>query len=1722
MRWTFPGSRERCRKEAVWKPYKPPRTGGPFLPQEPLRFGRRAGLGWGGSPFKERKVLACRQVPSRVLTLLGKSSPQGVCGDRKKQKENKRARRPFRTRRAGCGKERKERREEEKEKERTTGRERSREAQRWGKAEKEEKTRKRRPRPWDGKQPASQTERVAPEDGWRKSFFKPRCGRCGVLGRWFIRPPGLHLCVGRIGPQHRGDDEPSVVKDGLWTSQRKIGGYKRWYLEEDEGPKQEGTGHRRSEEDQWTAAGNSRAARSCPEGKQEEEERQTKWKLKGKGSGSAAKRKEEEKEGRGSIRRWGELRREQQLGGEFLGIRTVSSPSAEEPEKPREGFEVAGGTCPASLGSISFGGDLRKQPRDGRSEDGHVLQPVDQAIPPNYVAGHEGASSSCDLSGRAEEWTPRDVGGQLGLEISGHPLGGERGRLEGSPVLRAPPVGADGKRPNIAAAASPEARQCGGEEPRKRRLQPLAAAGRSVAEAGRPGERQGQRRKRKGQERKRMEGSRIPMVARKRKLGKQRLLVGQGEREERTKRGGGQKGREVRGEENEERSYKRSEEAPHRMRGYEGLLMVVDSAPNLKAAGCLLVWLLVHCRASVRDLGRWTGLDKIFLGKDAGGTAVHRFQEKGIFPVRLGGYSIFLAELEAVRFSEAATMEFAEKNGHTAWCILSVQYLNFMAGCPGILPQKWRAIDRKCCSEVGSCVTRTLKQDETVIRRLSEVEKELSSRFLSYTGEEIPKLERLTLRQVLPSLPPEGHGGAIPARNWVEGRSRSFLDHPGDCVCQDVGQKLPKLQARMHIQDGEELNLALELVRKGICSWTPEAEVLRYRGEMVLNGMFGVPKDSLLPTGEKVLRLIMNLIPSNSVMVQLEGAVKELPGVCQYMSVVLDEGQRLSFSQSDMTSAFYLFGLPPQWRKYLCFNLRASGSAIGLAEKGTVYLSCAVLPMGWASAVAVMQEISQSLLYGGGLPARSQVTRLKSLPGWLSEVVKEGQQKKRVWWHVYLDNFFCGEKLGKAEEAEASQVLHAKAELAWSDAGVLSSTKKRVSDADCVDELGARFDSEAKLLGSSGGRLIGLVQTTLFVIGRYQVPPKWLQVVAGRWVHVLQFRRLGMSTMQMVWKWIGKRRIGPQGVLDSRREMLMLCLGCCLFHTHLGAQVGEVVSASDASGRGGAVGSATKLTPEGSDFLRCLKAQSEGEDVVKVPCLVVSMFNGIGGAFRCYDVLGVEPTAMISYDTCSRANRVVSRRWPHAELKQDVQDITEAEVRSWYFRFPLILAIHLWAGFPCVDLSSAKFGRQNLEGRESRLFFEILRVIRIIRQIFGTHFDLKFFVENVASMDRAAAEQISTALGVRPFRVQSSDAVPISRPRLCWTNEKLKNLPGLTLVDKDYYIEVVAKAEYPRMDQWLRDDSSWPGGSEGAVLPTCMKCIKRLRPPPRPAGLDRTDSDCRSRWVCDQYRYPPYQYKQEYIFWSPAGWRLCEASERELLHGYGFGHTLLCMSASDIKRDPQEYEDARCTLLGDSFSIFSFVIFPWSALADVLPQFTYSHLARRMGLAPGCITNILKEIPLQRRLAYGYASDQNENIQDLTSLLLGKANHTGSDIRITTGQVMVPRAFPRQSASADWWHWKVNFTCHWKQKEHINALELRSIILALQWRVRHLGNLDCRLLHLTDSYVNMSIISKGRTSSVMLARLLRKLAALCLGFSLFPFLIHVESTENPTDEGSRL
>lgn len=365
-----------------------------------------------------------------------------------------------------------------------------------------------------------------------------------------------------------------------------------------------------------------------------------------------------------------------------------------------------------------------------------------------------------------------------------------------------------------------------------------------------------------------------------------------------------------------------------------------------------------------------------------------------------------------------------------------------MHGCRSVPCGKWRKSDRTAILNVQASVARVLHLDTETQQSANQVEKELSSRFISYTGEEVAKMEPLTFDQVIPALPPEGHGGSISILDWTKGRTRSFLTKPAECVVLDEGQKLPKLQAKVHIVAEDRVSVANLLVERNICAWVELESVFKFRGTMVLNGMFGVAKGSQLDDGRRHLRVIMNLIPSNSIMSQLTGCVHELPGISQYMSITLGENETLSLCQSDMTSAFYLFELPKQWRPFLAFNLVVDGREIGKTWGRQYALACCVLPMGWASAVSVMQEARQLMLERHGLPNSARVTRTRPLPVWVTAVLGEPKERQKAWFHVYLDNFFAGERtfLGEKEVAE----VHEPAEAAWNAAGVVSSGKKRV------------------------------------------------------------------------------------------------------------------------------------------------------------------------------------------------------------------------------------------------------------------------------------------------------------------------------------------------------------------------------------------------------------------------------------------------------------------------------------------------------------------------------------------------------------------------------------------------------------------------------------------------------------------------------------------------------
>ena len=1149
------------------------------------------------------------------------------------------------------------------------------------------------------------------------------------------------------------------------------------------------------------------------------------------------------------------------------------------------------------------------------------------------------------------------------------------------------------------------------------------------------------------------------------------------------------------------------------------LWAMTSKCTDLKKIGCVMAWTIVNADFVSQIQGNTRFLKMIFTS----GVQHRAGRRSSVLPLREGELRELIGLLREKLWQHIVEDDFSNSWGERCWTLVSIYGCNFLHGVTSPMEGgRWSKAERRVAQAVGQGVNRFLDHGPMGVTVDPNLESDLKSRKVNYRGEEVGTCKRLTLAQVLPALPPKEHGGSIRAVDFVSEHTKRLLNNPEWSILEDDGRKLPKLKGIVHADPHEMQLIADELVERGVCEWTPLKEVVQYRGEYVLNGLFGVEKSSTIQDGRPVLRLIMNLVGSNAIMRQFLGAIKELPAITAWMSTVLEEGQELRVWQSDMSNAFYLFQIPKRWVHCLAFNVIRDMDDPITGKRETMALGCRVLPMGWLSSVSVMQEISQNLLRYRGIEPLGQLVRNKPVPPWMVGIIEESRESSRLWWHIYLDNFAGGQTITYQDELKHGNHLHDLAELAWKEAGVVSSVKKQKRAEAIAYELGACIDGSAQYIGGSAERFIKLIHATFWVLSEPLLSKKVVQVIAGRWIHLMQFRRPTMGVLEKTWQFIGKTQLEPGIHQMVRRELFQCICLAPLMHTHLGAGISELMTASDASNTGGAVGVARELTAEGKDFVRASRTVPYLPE--EAPILLISLFGGIGGCFRAYDILGVKVAAMVHVDIHKPANRVISRRWPQAEIYEDVRDFDLELLRSLLGRYPTVKEIHLWAGFPCNDLSSANALGRGLDGPSSSLFYEFVRIRDMITAEVHGYIEVKTTGENVASMPRSECDEISPRLGLRPYFLDSMDAVPMRRPRLCWCSESLEgSFDDIEIWPEENWKRVYAPAPYPKLEQWIEPGVVWEAGEEGEVLPTCMKSIPRSKPPVKPAGIERCDSDSLGRYAADSFRYPPYQYLLRFVFWTPKEtWRLVNAEEKELLMGYGWKHTALCYSASKIKQSYRSFDDERNSLLGDSFNVYSFVIPAMALCRNFVQKVSYKHIAMRMGMAPGFRSSIRTLAPLARKLQYGFAEFQTKaGIQDLNRFLLSRTNHTGSDVRIATGEVLNPKSHPRQGVDAKWWSWEPAFKVKWKHKDHINLLELRSILLSARYHVSHLQSFNMRICHITDSYICLSVASKGRTSSHQLGRLLRQLNAFLLAHNLYLILAHVDSSDNPTDVASR-
>eukprot|EP00435_Cladocopium_sp_Y103_P031029 s3055_g7.t2 len=914
---------------------------------------------------------------------------------------------------------------------------------------------------------------------------------------------------------------------------------------------------------------------------------------------------------------------------------------------------------------------------------------------------------------------------------------------------------------------------------------------------------------------------------------------------------------------------------------------------------------------------------------------------------------------------ETSCTDFAVECWVTCCCIS----LNSLYGLPGQgCHRRPGKVHVAALNLLRDKVRRFLDGELPVSFSFEDVVRDLKEKRTSYTGEEISQPYALTRVQILKSLPPEGHGGSIPVTNFLVGRTKFLIENPLENLVPVRDRERGPMQAKVHIERGQELEVFKLLEERGVTTWIPADQV--YSDEMgpCLNGMFGVVKpNKFTPCNKPILRVIMNLVPANRCLEVIRGDIQLLPHGTSWLPLIVSEGEELRVSQGDMSAAFYLFEIPSMWQQFMSFNYVTKGENIQRAAGQLWRPCCRVLPMGWNSSVGVMQMISREILLSQGVPASLELHKGKSVPRWFSKIA-ERASPQTAWWQVYLDNFMSAERV-EEQYQETDVSLQAMAMGAWHGTGVLTADDKQVLGSNLAVELGVRLDGERGLLGASAERVYRTSLATLQVLLKSATSQKEAQIILGRWIFILQYRRAGMGVLSQAWNALeGSWPTARQRHVLMRELEMLLCLGP-LLQTDLRCEYEETVTCSDASQTGGAAACSSGLSWSGRTLVRALRDPQL--KAISCPILLVSVFNGVGGAFRVYDVLGILPCARISIENYRDANRVSRTSWPDMEEIHDVQSVTRAEIRKWANMWPRVREVHIMAGFPCVHLSRVRAYRKNLQGEGSKLFWNLIDIISWIKEAFEPRVKVKYVIENVASMDDSARKEISAVLDIQPLKVDPADTLPYNRPRLAWCSEEFYAMDGLRLYPEKDYVRVEVLEGQVSDHQWMRPGWSRVDDSGQTNFPTFMKSIPREVPPPFPAGLNKCDWETRQRWESDSFRFPPYQYCRKYLLQHPTkGMRLLDSSERELLLGFGPGHTASCRSASEAKQNMTAYEDSRKSLCGDSYAIPSFALLGAVLCSEMVPRMPPSQIIQRLGLAPGASAHPNLQIPMTRWLAY--------------------------------------------------------------------------------------------------------------------------------------------------------
>lgn len=173
---------------------------------------------------------------------------------------------------------------------------------------------------------------------------------------------------------------------------------------------------------------------------------------------------------------------------------------------------------------------------------------------------------------------------------------------------------------------------------------------------------------------------------------------------------------------------------------------------------------------------------------------------------------------------------------------------------------------------------------------------------------------------------------------------------------------------------------------------------------------------------------------------------------------------------------------------------------------------------------------------------------------------------------------------------------------------------------------------------------------------------------------------------------------------------------------------------------------------------------------------VLSLFDGCSAAYLALQKSGFEVNNYYSSEIdkhCLTVQKYHYGNNPNFHQIGDVRQITGLE----YPDVDLVIF-----GSPCTQLSSANpKDRSGLDGPDSGLFYEALRILELMYIFQNPKKKLYFLMENVASMTTKDREKITDELkkifpDTRMFKIDSAIMSPSHRRRYYWTN-----IPNVTI-----------------------------------------------------------------------------------------------------------------------------------------------------------------------------------------------------------------------------------------------------------------------------------------------------------------------------------------------------